>query len=294
MGLTRSLLRELVWPAIKTADNYIRPKTIEAVRRSAWDRFATILRRPEVGADHLPGLEDLNNPIWKRIRDSVWQFNKELGELGFAGRYGRKLIEIDPTGASPKSTGVHELAHHIYSEVLSSKQQKSWRNAVKKYGVKTYDRNEVYLQGDVRDIGDFSAGMYGTDRIVAMLNPEDAASLNRLRSHPTFARSRLYRQQAVEAAGKPRSDWRSFDLHPSSELGEHYIANTESLAFTLQEILTPGQEITTPVGMLREIERIFDAPRLIERISHRLPVTPPTMRPPSGIRSFGPKPKGME
>lgn len=282
MPLTKTLLNELVWPAFKAMKNYVKPKTIEAVRRSAWDRFATILRRPETGADLLPGLEDLSNPTWNRIRDSIWQFSEEIKDLAgthmlsSAGR--RSTIDINLRALAPESTGVHELAHHLYSEVLDSKQLKSWRRAVKKYGVKTFDKPDI-----------FKAGMYSTDYATVILKPEDALSLNRLRSHPSFARSKHYQSRAVEGTGTyHRKILRESGIN---ERSEHFQANTESLAFTLQEILTPGQEITTPVGMLREIERIFDAPGLIDRIAHRITVKRPGRPFMAATMPLGPMPR---
>jgi hypothetical protein len=255
MGLTKTLLNEMVWPAFTAMKSYIKPKTIGAVRHSAWDRFATILRRPEVGADELPGLEDLTSSVWNRVRDSIWQFKKEKGALGshkFSELGNPSTVNINPTGLAPESTGTHELGHHLYSEVLNSKQLKSWRGAVKKHGRPVYEQ-EI--------LPSVSSGPSGS--------LERAKSLNQLRAHPSVAASSAYRDRIFQFAGVPSGPGDPFSSN--RELGEYFIANTESLAFALQEILTPGKEITTPVGMLREIERIFDAPGLIRRISHRIP-----------------------
>ncbi len=278
MGLTRSLLNEMVWPAFKAAKSYVKPKTIGAVRHSAWDRFATILRRPETGADFLPGLEDLSNPTWNRIRDSVWQFKKELTE--FQGTHVgtshglKSAIDINPRINSPESTGVHELAHHLYSDVLGSRQLKEWERAVKKYGVKTFDKFDT-----------FETGMYSTDYKTVILKPEDALSLNQLRSHPSVANVH-YQRQAVNNIGMEIPNWRGV-----KQRGEHFTADTESLAFTLQEILTPGQEITAPMGMLRAVERIFDAQGLIDRVAHRISTRPPLRPDIAAIMRHGPMPR---
>lgn len=46
-------------------------------------------------------------------------------------------------------------------------------------------------------------------------------------------------------------------------------AYNESLAFTVQQILSPGMEITAPKGMVREIGRMFHLPNLVRDVSHR-------------------------
>ena len=244
MGLTRTLLNEMVWPAFKAAKSYVKPRTIEAVQRGAFGRFATIIK----------GSEDLANATWKRIRDSVWQFNEELKTLRLSGRY-TKGIEINPASLSPESTGVHELGHHIYADVLEPKHQKAWRNAVKEYGRPMFDS-----ESDVSPLIGWSGPRTYRETVKSLVD---------LRGHPRLRTPQFsYRTEMQRSVGKK---FKVSMNREGTELGEHFISNTESLAFALQEVLTPGMEITTPVGMLRAIERIFDARGLIDRVAHRLP-----------------------
>jgi hypothetical protein len=49
------------------------------------------------------------------------------------------------------------------------------------------------------------------------------------------------------------------------------LRDEESLTNTIQDILSPGREIEASLGLLVEVEKIFNAPGLIDRVAHRLP-----------------------
>jgi len=85
--------------------------------------------------------------------------------------------------------------------------------------------------------------------------------------------------------GKQLSAWRKavskYGAHPYVQqnfeqgvLPQHtnYVMDTESMAYVLQDIFTPGREIQSPIGLIAEVEKLFDVRGLFDSIAHRLPV----------------------
>jgi hypothetical protein len=248
MGLTRTLLNEMVWPAFKAMKSYVKPMTIEAVQRGSYNRIATVLRKPKTSMSWNEW-EDAAR-AWKIMGDSEWQFNKELEELRLGGRHftqrpkGFPRVEISPSARSPESIGSHEGAHHIYSDVWTPRHLVSWNRTVREHGKNIFTKQDLQQR---------------------TLRKEHIEELLALKSHPYLATSQHYKDQIIRGLDK-----RFQDLEVPQTF-QDFTANTEALAWTMQEILTPGQEITAPLGLIRGLERIFDARGLIDRVSHRLP-----------------------
>jgi hypothetical protein len=260
--VVRTLLNEAVWPAFKALDSYVKPLTEAAVKSFSHDRIATIFRRPTLRDKGVTGpladLEDLTHRGWNQMRDAIWQYNKELGELGgqhFPMRPKNfPRVEINPLARNPESLGAHEGAHHIYSDAWTPKHKVMWNRVVREYGKPIFSPEEL---------------------IWKMIPKEQKKELLKLKSHPWLAGDQHYKDQILKNFGQ------RFNVGIPIKY-QDFLANTEALAFTFQDLLTPGREITAPLGMIRGLERIFKAPGLIDRVAHRLPqVKPAPLRMPS-------------
>jgi hypothetical protein len=86
----------------------------------------------------------------------------------------------------------------------------------------------------------------------------------KFKSHP-WASDFIYQDLMTKVKGK------TYRWGPDRLDAQSYVANTEALAYTLQDLVTPGQEIRAPLGFIRELEKIFQVRGLIDRVAHRLP-----------------------